>query len=75
MVWFLAAQIFSTLISVIQIGRMAEKDNDLKIMFCILRVWQAELRLPLDLFQGWVHVVGLAFVHELPDAGDYVWPI
>lgn len=32
MVWFLASQIFSTLISLIQIGRMAETDKDLEIM-------------------------------------------
>ena len=32
MVWFLVAQIFSTLISLIQIGRMAETDKDLEIM-------------------------------------------
>jgi hypothetical protein len=32
MIWFLVAQIFSTLISLIQIGRMAETDKDLEIM-------------------------------------------
>ena len=32
MVWFLAAQIFSTLISLIQIGRISESDKDLEIM-------------------------------------------
>ena len=32
MVWFLVAQIFSTLILLIQIGRMAETDKDLEIM-------------------------------------------
>jgi len=32
MVWFLVAQIFSTLISLIQIGRLSETDKDLEIM-------------------------------------------
>ena len=32
MIWFLVAQIFSTLISLIQIGRMTESDKDLEIM-------------------------------------------
>ena len=32
MIWFLVAQIFSTLISLIQIGRMTETDKDLEIM-------------------------------------------
>ena len=32
MVWFLVAQIFSTLISLFQIGRMAESEKDLEIM-------------------------------------------
>ena len=32
MVWFLVAQIFSTLISLIQIGRMAESNKEPEIM-------------------------------------------
>ena len=32
MVWFLVAQILSTLISLIQIGQMAETNKDLEIM-------------------------------------------
>lgn len=36
--------------------------------------WQAEVRLPLDFFQGWNHVVGLALAHEMPGAGDHLWP-
>ena len=32
MAWFLVSQIFSTLISLIQIGRMSESDKDLEIM-------------------------------------------
>jgi len=36
MIWFLVAQIFSTLISLIQIGRKTESDKDLEIM--VLRV-------------------------------------
>jgi len=32
MIWFLVAQIFSTLISLIQIGRMSDTDKDLEIM-------------------------------------------
>lgn len=32
MAWFLISQIFSTLIALIQIGRMTETDKDLEIM-------------------------------------------
>ncbi len=32
MIWFLVSQIFYTLISLIQIGRMSESDKDLEIM-------------------------------------------
>ena len=38
MIWFLVAQIFSTLISLIQIGRMTETDKDLEIMVLALSV-------------------------------------
>lgn len=35
MVWFLVSQIFSTLISLIQIGRMAGSEKDLEIMVVV----------------------------------------
>lgn len=37
MVWFLVVQIFTTLTSLIQIGRMAESDKDLEIMELLYR--------------------------------------
>ena len=45
MVWFLVAQIFSTLISLIQIGRMAETDKDLEIMILRYQLGIAERKL------------------------------
>jgi hypothetical protein len=45
MVWFLVAQIFSTLISLIQIGRMAESDKDLEIMMLRYQLGIAERKL------------------------------
>ncbi len=41
MIWFLVSQIFSTLISLIQIGRMSESDKDLEIM--VLRYQLADI--------------------------------
>jgi len=45
MVWFLVAQIFSTLISLIQIGRMSESEKDLKIMILRYQLGTAERKL------------------------------
>ena len=45
MVWFLVAQIFSTLISLIQIGRMAESEKDLEIMVLRYQLGIAERKL------------------------------
>lgn len=45
MVWFLVSQIFSTLISLIQIGRMAETDKDLEIMVLRYQLGIAERKL------------------------------
>jgi len=45
MVWFLVAQIFSTLISLIQIGRMAETDKDLEIMVLRYQLGIAERKM------------------------------
>ena len=45
MVWFLVAQIFSTLISLIQIGRMSETDKDLEIMILRYQLGIAERKL------------------------------
>ena len=45
MVWFLVAQIFSTLISLFQIGRMAESDKDLEIMVLRYQLGIAERKL------------------------------
>jgi len=45
MVWFLIAQIFSTLISLIQIGRMSESDKDLKIMVLRYQLGIAERKM------------------------------
>jgi len=45
MVWFLLAQLFSTLISLIQIGRMAETDKDLEIMILRYQLGIAERKL------------------------------
>src|SRR5210317_1622709 len=45
MVWFLVAQIFSTLISLIQIGRMTETDKDLEIMVLRYQLGIAERKM------------------------------
>jgi hypothetical protein len=45
MVWFLVAQIFSTLISFIQISRKTESDKDLEIMVLRYQLGIAERRL------------------------------
>ena len=45
MVWFLIAQIFSTLISLIQIGRMAESNKDLELMVLRYQLGNAERKL------------------------------
>lgn len=45
MVWFLVAQIFSTLISLIQIGRMYESNKDLEIMVLRYQLGIAERKL------------------------------
>jgi transposase InsO family protein len=45
MVWFLVAQIFSTLISLFQIGRMAESEKDLEIMVLRYQLGIAERKL------------------------------
>ena len=43
--WFLLAQLFSTLISLIQIGRMTESDKDLEIMILRYQLGIAESKL------------------------------
>ena len=45
MIWFLVAQIFSTLISLIQICRMTETDKDLEIMVLSYQLGIAERKL------------------------------
>ena len=45
MVWFLVSQIFSTLISLIQIGRMTETDKDLEIMVLRYQLGIAERKM------------------------------
>ena len=45
MIWFLVAQIFSTLISLIQIGRMAETDKELEIMVLRYQLGIAERKM------------------------------
>ncbi|UCC53006.1 MAG: hypothetical protein JSV68_03385 [Anaerolineaceae bacterium] len=45
MIWFLVAQIFSTLISLIQIGRLSEKDKDLEIMVLRYQLGIAERKM------------------------------
>ena len=45
MVWFLVAQIFYTLISRIQIGRMSETDKDLEIMVLRYQLGIAERKM------------------------------
>ena len=45
MIWFLVAQIFSTLISLIQIGRKTESDKDLEIMVLRYQLGIAERKL------------------------------
>ncbi|MCL4872138.1 MAG: integrase core domain-containing protein [Anaerolineae bacterium] len=45
MVWFLVSQIFSTLIALIQIGRMSESDKDLEIMVLRYQLGIAERKL------------------------------
>ena len=45
MVWFLVSQIFSTLISLIQIGRMSDTDKDLEIMVLRYQLGIAERKM------------------------------
>ena len=45
MIWFLVAQIFSTLISLVQIGRMTETDKDLEIMVLRYQLGIAERKM------------------------------
>ena len=45
MVWFLVAQLFSTLISLIQIGRMSESEKDLEIMVLRYQLGIAERKM------------------------------
>jgi hypothetical protein len=45
MVWFLVSQIFSTLISLVQIGRMSETDKDLEIMVLRYQLGIAERKM------------------------------
>ena len=45
MIWFLVAQLLSTLISLIRIGRMAETDKDLEIMVLRYQLGIAERKL------------------------------
>ena len=45
MVWFLVSQIFSTLISLIQIGRLSETDKDLEIMVLRYQLGIAERKM------------------------------
>jgi hypothetical protein len=54
MVWFLISQIFSTLISLIQIGRMAETDKDLEIMVLRYQLGIAERKMqkPVQVNRG-----------------------
>ena len=45
MVWFLVSQIFSTLISLIQIGRLSETDKDLELMVLRYQLGIAERKM------------------------------
>ncbi|MDX2465090.1 MAG: hypothetical protein QNK31_11350 [Porticoccus sp.] len=45
MIWFLVSQIFSTLISLIQIGRLSETDKDLEIMVLRYQLGIAERKM------------------------------
>ena len=45
MIWFLVAQIFSTLISLIHIGRMTDTDKDLEIMVLRYQLGIAERKM------------------------------
>ena len=45
MIWFLVSQIFSTLISLIQIGRFSETDKDLEIMVLRYQLGIAERKM------------------------------
>jgi len=45
MVWFLVLQLFSTLISLIQIGRMSDSDKDLEIMILRYQLGIAERKI------------------------------
>ena len=45
MIWFLVAQIFSTLVSLIQIGRMSDTDKDLEIMVLRYQLGIAERKM------------------------------
>lgn len=45
MVWFLVAQIFSTLISLLQIGRLSATDKDMEMMILRYQLGIAERRM------------------------------
>jgi hypothetical protein len=45
MVWFLVAQIFSTLISLIQVGRLSDTEKDLEIMVLRYQLGIAERKM------------------------------
>ena len=45
MIWFLVAQLFSTLISLVQIGRMTESEKDLEIMVLRYQLGIAERKM------------------------------
>ena len=62
MVWFLVSQIFSTLISLIQIGRMAETDKDLEIMVLRYQLGIAERKLQKPVRANRVEKMTLAII-------------
>lgn len=64
MIWFLVAQIFSTLMTLIQIGRMTETDKDLEIMVLRYQPGIAERKLKKP--------VCTAVLPALPRAGDHL---
>ena len=62
MVWFLVSQIFSTLISLIQIGRIAETDKDLEIMVLRYQLGIAERKLQKPVRANRVEKMTLAII-------------
>ena len=66
MIWFLVAQIFSTLISLIQIGRMSETDKDFEIMVLRYQLGIAERKMHTPVRANRTERMTLAYRSKTP---------